>query len=132
MKFFTSITILFSTFIFSQKFLTSYEKGNGNQTVTYHEMVKYYDELDQNFESITVQNFGKDDNGEPLKVVVFDDSKNKNTPVILINNGIHPGEPDGIDATMMMMRDCATGKISVKDLKIVAIQAYNISGMLRR
>ena len=111
---------------------TPYEKGNGNQTVTYEEMVQYYDELDQNFESITVQNFGKDDNGEPIKVVVFDDSKNKNTPVILINNGIHPGEPDGIDATMMLMRDLATGKVSAKNLKIAAIQSYNISGMLRR
>ena len=111
---------------------TPYEKGNGNQTATYEEMVKYYENLDQNFESITVQNFGKDDNGEPLKVVVFDDSKNKNTPVILINNGIHPGEPDGIDATMMLMRDLATGKVSAKNLKIAAIQSYNISGMLRR
>ena len=111
---------------------TPYEKGNGNQTVTYEEMVQYYDELDQNFESITVKNFGKDDNGEPIKVVVFDDSKNKNTPVILINNGIHPGEPDGIDATMMLMRDLATGKVSAKNLKIAAIQSYNISGMLRR
>src|SRR5690606_21267390 len=56
----------------------------------------------------------------------------KAAPVILINNGIHPGEPDGIDATMMLMRDLATGKISAKNLKIVAIEAYNISGMLRR
>ena len=125
--------IFFSTLFFAQQlFPTPYEKGNGNQTVTYHEMVKYYDNLDQNFESITVQNFGKDDNGEPIKVVVFDDSKNKNTPVILINNGIHPGEPDGIDATMMLMRDLATGKVSAKNLKIAAIQSYNISGMLRR
>ena len=84
--------LFFSTLFFAQqKFPTPYEKGNGNQTATYEEMVRYYDELAQNFESITVQNFGKDDNGEPLKVVVFDDSKNKNTPVILINNGIHPG-----------------------------------------
>ena len=132
MKNFPLLFLLISTHLFSQSFHTSYENGNGNQTATYEEMVKYYDNLDQNFESITVQNFGKDDNGEPLKVVVFDDSKNKNTPVILINNGIHPGEPDGIDATMMLMRDLATGKVSAKNLKIAAIQSYNISGMLRR
>ena len=125
--------IFFSTLFFAQqKFPTPSEKGNGNQTATYEEMVRYYDELAQNFESITVQNFGKDDNDEPIKVVVFDDSKNKNTPVILINNGIHPGEPDGIDATMMLMRDLATRKVSAKNLKIAAIQSYNISGMLRR
>ncbi|WP_332024867.1 M14 family zinc carboxypeptidase [Kaistella sp.] len=132
MKFKLLIILFSSNLLFAQDLKTPYEKGNGNQTTTYEEMVKYYENLDQNFESITVQNFGKDDNGEPIKVVVFDDSKNKNTPVILINNGIHPGEPDGIDATMMLMRDLATRKVSAKNLKIAAIQSYNISGMLRR
>jgi hypothetical protein len=28
----------------------------------------------------------------------------------LINNGIHAGEPDGIDATMQLFRDLALGK----------------------
>ena len=132
MKFKLLIILFSSNLLFAQDFKTPYEKGNGNQTTTYEEMVKYYENLDQNFESITVQNFGKDDNGEPIKVVVFDPSKNKNNPFILINNGIHPGEPDGIDATMMLMRDLATGKVSAKNLKIAAIQSYNISGMLRR
>lgn len=133
MKFKILLFLSISSLVIAQnKYQTSYEKRNGNQTVTYEEMVEYYEELDQNFESITIKNFGKDDNGEPIKVIVFNPSKNKNNPVILINNGIHPGEPDGIDATMMLMRDLATGKVSAKNLKIAAIQAYNISGMLRR
>ena len=133
MKFNLLFLLLISTSFFAQtKLQTPFEKGNGNQTTTYQEMGKFYDDLAQNFKTISVESFGTDDNGEPIKVVIFNPSKNKEVPVILINNGIHPGEPDGIDATMMLMRDCATGKISVKDLKIVAIQAYNISGMLRR
>ena len=133
MKFKLLFLLFISNLLFAQnQFQTPYEKGNGNQTTTYQEMGKFYDDLAQNFKTITVESFGTDDNGEPIKVVIFNPSKNKEVPVILINNGIHPGEPDGIDATMMLMRDCATGKISVKDLKIVAIQAYNISGMLRR
>ena len=133
MKFKLLFLLFISNLLFAQnQFQTPYEKGNGNQTTTYQEMGKFYDDLAQNFKTISVESFGTDDNGEPMKVVIFNPSKNKEVPVILINNGIHPGEPDGIDATMMLMRDCATGKISVKDLKIVAIQAYNISGMLRR
>ena len=133
MKSLSFFLILASNVLFSQfKYQTPFEKGNGNQTTTYAVMVKFYDELAQNFKTITVESFGTDDNGEPIKVVIFNNSKDKNTPTILINNGIHPGEPDGIDATMMMMRDLATGKITVKNLKIVAVQAYNISGMLRR
>ncbi|WP_304344235.1 M14 family zinc carboxypeptidase [Chryseobacterium koreense] len=132
MKFIAAVLILFSNILLAQKFQTPFENGNGNQTPTYAEMLRYYDELDQNFETISIENFGKDDLGEPIKVVVFNNTKDKKTPVILINNGIHPGEPDGIDATMMLMRDLATGKIKVKNLRIAAIQCYNISGMLRR
>ena len=130
------ITLLFlfqTVFSFAQDFKTPYEKGNGNQTTTYEEMVKFYDDLDKNFESISVVEKGKDDNGEPIRVVIFDHSKKQNTSVILINNGIHPGESDGIDATMMLMRDLALGKIKVpQNTKVAAIEAYNISGMLRR
>jgi len=135
------ITLLFlvqTVFSFAQDFKTPYEKGNGNQTTTYEEMVKFYDDLDKNFESISVVEKGKDDNGEPIKVVIFSTSKTRSkftylNPVILINNGIHPGESDGIDATMMLMRDLALGKIKVpQNTKVAAIEAYNISGMLRR
>lgn len=134
------ITLLFlvqTVFSFAQDFKTPYEKGNGNQTTTYEEMVKFYDDLDKNFESISVVQKGKDDNGEPIRVVIFNHSKNNKlailNPVILINNGIHPGEPDGIDATMMLMRDLALGKIKIpQNVKVAAIEAYNISGMMRR
>jgi len=130
------ITLLFlvqTIFSFAQDFKTPYEKGNGNQTTTYEEMVKFYEDLDKNFESISVVEKGKDDNGEPIKIVIFDNSKKQNVPVIFINNGIHPGESDGIDATMMLMRDLALGKIKVpQNTKVAAIEAYNISGMLRR
>ena len=134
------ITLLFlfqTIFSFAQDFKTPYEKGNGNQTTTYEEMVKFYDDLDKNFESISVVEKGKDDNGEPIRVVIFNISKTKKfefqNPVIFINNGIHPGESDGIDATMMLMRDLALGKIKVpQNTKVAAIEAYNISGMQRR
>ena len=134
------ITLLFlvqTVFSFAQDFKTPYEKGNGNQTTTYEEMVKFYDDLDKNFESISVVEKGKDDNGEPIRVVIFNNSNSQKlailNPVILINNGIHPGESDGIDATMMLMRDLALGKIKVpQNTKVAAIEAYNISGMQRR
>ena len=133
MKKITLLLLVQTVFSFAQDFKTPYEKGNGNQTTTYEEMVKFYDDLDKNFESISVVEKGKDDNGELIRVVIFDNSKKQNIPVILINNGIHPGEPDGIDATMMLMRDLALGKIKVpQNTKVAAIEAYNISGMQRR
>lgn len=133
MKFLTAIFLAISTLVCSQgKNQTPYEKGNGNQTTAYAEMIKFYDDLAKDYPAITNVTFGFDDDGEPIKVVIYNASINKDNSTILINNGIHPGEPDGIDATMMLMRDLATGKVVVNNLRIVAIQAYNISGMLRR
>ena len=132
MKSLSFLFILSANLLFSQSNQTPYEKGNGNQTTTYTEMGNFYNDLAKNFKTISIESFGTDDNGEPIKVVIFNNSKNKENPTILINNGIHPGEPDGIDATMMLIRDLAIGKIQVKNLKIVAIQSYNISGMMRR
>jgi hypothetical protein len=51
----------------------------------------------------------------------------------LINNGIHAGEPDGIDATMQLFRDLALGKIKVPQNTIIStIPIYNIGGALNR
>lgn len=121
-------------------FLTPYEKGNGNQTATYEETIAYFQLLDESFETITMQEMGLTDSGEPLHIVTFNPNKDfdfekiqKEKAVLLINNGIHPGEPDGIDATMMLFRDLALGKIKIpKNVVIVNIPIYNIGGALNR
>ena len=52
---------------------------------------------------------------------------------MLVNNGIHPGEPDGIDASMMLMRDLAEGKIKApQNVVLAVIPVYNIGGSLNR
>lgn len=132
--------LFFSVFVNSQKYTTVFEKGNGNQSATYDQVISFYKILDKDFESIKVQSMGVTDCGEPLQVVIFNpdkkfDSKSfdKSKSVILINNGIHAGEPDGIDASMMFFRDLAAGKINApKNTIIIAIPVYNIEGLLNR
>lgn len=116
---------------------TPYEKGNGNQSTTYDECISYYKNLDTQFETISMKEMGLTDSGEPLHIVTFSENKNfdytQNKAVILVNNGIHSGEPDGIDASMMLLRDLATSKIKVpKNTIIVVIPVYNIGGSLNR
>lgn len=141
MKLNTLLFLLVSSFLFSQNnFKTPFEKGNGNQTVTYDEMNAWYQNLAKNFSTIQYLKKGEDDNGKPIYVVLYNpfpekkiEELRKDKAVLFVNNGIHPGEPDGIDATMMLMRDLATGKISQSQNFIVAaIAAYNVSGMLNR
>ncbi|WP_292008274.1 hypothetical protein [Chryseobacterium sp.] len=129
-----------SLFFAQNSFQTPFEKGNGNQTVTYDEMNTYYLGLAKNFKTIQYLKKGEDDNGKPIYVVVYNpfpekeiEKLRKDKAVLFINNGIHPGEPDGIDATMMLMRDLATQKVkSPQNFVIAAISAYNVSGMLNR
>ena len=74
MKTLQILFFLLSIFTFSQSFQTPFEKGNGNQTVTFEEMRTYYQKLDKEFESITFQTKGEDDNGAAIDVVIFNPS----------------------------------------------------------
>ncbi|WP_223585295.1 hypothetical protein [Sphingobacterium sp. GVS05A] len=131
------LLLIFNT-LYSQN-LTPYEKGNGNQSTTFEDMREFYRGLSRQFPTISYETRGEDDNKAPIDVVIFNPSEQtlegsrKDKSVLFINNGIHPGEPDGIDATMMLMRDLATGRIKTpKNVIIAAIASYNVSGMLNR
>jgi len=106
--------LLISSILFAQKhskYDTYFEKGNGNQTADYQEILRYYQLLDTDFESVKVLNMGFTDSGEPLQIAIFNADKDFNfdatssKSIILINNGIHPGEPDGIDASMQFKKN---------------------------
>ena len=131
------LLLLTTSLTFSQDLKTPFEKGNGNQSTTYEDCIAYYTQLAKQFQTIQMDEMGLTDSGEPLHIITFSENKNfdykQNKAVILINNGIHPGEPDGIDATMMLMRDLATVKVKApKNTIIVAIPIYNIGGSLNR
>ncbi|WP_264563696.1 M14 family metallopeptidase [Flavobacterium sp. N3904] len=135
--------LIFASSLFAQKnnkYDTFFEKGNGNQSATYQKTMDYYKILAHDFPTLQMQEMGLTDSGEPLHIITFNPDKNfnfeeiqKNKAVLLINNGIHAGEPDGIDATMQLFRDLATGKVKApKNTVIVTIPIYNIGGALNR
>jgi len=122
-------------------FTTPFEKSNGTQTATYEEIMDYYKNLDEAYTSIRTYEMGRTDSNKPLTLITYSPnrtfesefSKDADLRRILINNGIHPGEPDGIDATMMLLRDLAQGKIEIPDnIWVGAIAVYNIGGALNR
>ena len=121
---------------FAQNFETGFEKSNGKTSATYKELISFYQRLDKTYETIKMEEVGTTDSYYPLHVVYYSKDKSfetKNKIVILINNGIHPGEPDGIDASMMLLRDAAMGKVDVPDNVILAVvPVFNIGGILNR
>ncbi|WP_281989526.1 M14 family metallopeptidase [Aquimarina aggregata] len=121
-------------------FTTTFEKSQGTQTPSYTEVIAYYQNLANTFPEINIREIGATDSGNPLHMVTLDpngefnfDKIRSNNRILLINNGIHPGESDGIDATMLLFRDIAQKKIKApKNTTLVTIPIYNIGGALNR
>ncbi|MBK8951624.1 MAG: M14 family metallopeptidase [Chitinophagaceae bacterium] len=117
------------------------EQSGGTKTPTYFEIIEWWKKLDEKSGKVKMLTMGETDAGFPLHLVVvgnngdnnFENIRKKNKRIILINNGIHPGEPDGIDASMLLVRDIATSKYRIPDNTVLAIiPVYNIGGCLNR
>ena len=135
------LVILISVFYNAEAQPCRFEKTNGLESATYFEAIDWYKNLDNKSTRVLVKEMGMSDAGYPLHLVmVCNDGKfdavqwhKQNKAVILINNGIHPGEPDGIDASMMLVRDIVYNKVKLPDNVVVAfIPVYNIGGCLNR
>ncbi|MBA5630475.1 M14 family metallopeptidase [Moheibacter lacus] len=135
--------IVFLTFQlqYAQNIKIPFELTDGNKTSTYFEVIDFWKNLDENSTKIKMMEKGITDSGFPLHLVLIDNSgefdikkaHQKGKTILLINNGIHPGEPDGIDASMLLGRDITVGKYKLPDNVILAIiPVYNIGGTLKR
>ena len=116
----------------------------GNTTATYPECIAYYQKLAAAYpQHLHLAEAGPTDAGLPLHEVVLSadgdadpaSTRRKNCRILFIQNGIHPGEPEGIDASMMLARDLLQQKPWQKllaNVTVVIVPVYNIDGMLNR
>ncbi|MGY0039707.1 M14 family metallopeptidase [Pedobacter sp. NJ-S-72] len=133
---FLILTLTMETF--AQK--TPYELSSKNQTATYQEAIDFYKLLAKASPQAKLLSYGTTDFGKPLHLLVL--SRNKvfdpveirknNQRILLINNGIHPGEPEGIDASMMLARDLLKDNHLPDNVIICIIPVYNIDGAFNR
>lgn len=112
----------------------AFEKSNGKSTSTYSEMMAFYKAADQHSDKLKMSEHGITDSGLALHVATYsNDPKNENDLQLLINNGIHPGEPDGIDASMLLIKDLINGEFKLPDDVVLhIIPSYNLGGMVNR
>ena len=139
------ITVLFTTCQHhnNNTFITQFEKSGGTETSQYADVINYFKELSSTYPELSVFEMGETDAGYPLHLVVYDSDgktqlntlKNSTKNRVLINNGIHPGESDGIDASMLLLRDIVQNdslKKRYQNTLIAVIPIYNIGGSLNR
>jgi len=126
----------------AQDFKTPFEKSK-NTTATYAECIDFYEKIADEYDELQITEIGETDSGEPLHLVLLDKDQDfdpekiraKGKAIILINNGIHPGEPEGIDASMILIRKYLQNNENMELLdKIVlaVVPIYNVGGALNR
>ena len=100
---------------------------------TYADTRAWFDRLDAASDLIRLEQFGVSPEGRPIYAVIaskdgatLDPSK----PVLLAQAGIHPGEIDGKDAGMMLLRDIAfNGKDGLLDrVNLILIPILSVDG----
>jgi len=126
----------------SSTFITPFEK-NKSTTATYEETISFYQKLSDTFSQLQLTTHGTTDTGLPLHTAVlsmdgdFDpvSIRKKNKNILFVNNAIHAGEPCGVDASMMILRNYLEDKSLQKFMEytvIIVIPMYNLGGVLNR
>lgn len=116
-------------------------KFSANQSVDYAQMQKQFQRLDSMSEFMQLQKAGLSDGGNMIHLMVVNKQKQfspePNTPnknaVVLILNGIHPGESEGIDASILLLEALAKNPALIPDkVTMLIVPCYNVDGMINR
>ncbi len=119
--------------------VTDYERSGGVRTPRYEETIAWCRKLATASPWIHVTSFGKSPQGRDLPLVIlsaeraFDPAKAARTgkAIVLIQSGIHAGEIDGKDASLMLMRDIAVTRRLAHLLDgtiILFVPIFNVDG----
>ncbi len=115
-----------------------------NISLTYEEAIDAYRTLDNKHRQAKLLTYGPTDFGKPLHLFVISASndfdpaslRRKGYQIVMANNGIHPGEPCGIDASVKLARDILAKDNELWSLMdstvLCIIPVYNIGGAHNR
>jgi len=118
---------------------TYFEKSGYLETPRYAETMEYFRKLDDYSDVAEMIKFGVSPQGRDLNCLVVsndkafkpEDAKATGKPVILIINGIHSGEIEGKDASMILLREILVTKEKEKMLDnviLLVIPVFSVDG----
>ena len=128
-------------FLISAISFVSLAQLDGNTTPTYSELIDRYRKLASDHKEIELYAMGQSDYGLPIYVCVLNGAqdsvktfeKARQSTSLMINNGIHPGEPDGINACLIWIEDWIAAGKSTKHMPVIGIiPSYNVGGTINR
>lgn len=142
---FTSLILLFIYLTTAAQNVekTPFELSDGKSCETYEEVLEYCRMLDDTFEEINYFSYGKSSRHYELPMLILDQDgltdaqaiHKTGRAVLMVEASIHPGEPDGTSAGLMLVRDILQDKSKRKLLQhvsVVFLPIVNADGYVRR
>ncbi len=122
---------------------TGFEKSGFTETETYAETMRYFKTLAEYSPSAKLFSFGKSPQGRDLNCLVVasgreftpEKARNSGKAIILIQNGIHSGEIEGKDASMILLRELLVEQKNtdwLDNVILLVIPIFNVDGHERR
>lgn len=119
--------------------LTHFEKSGMTESPDYNSSIKYFEKFEKNFPFVKIRTIGLTPQGRELKVIIVSkdkaftpqQAKKTSKAIVLIQNGIHPGEIEGKDACMLLLREILVTKEKyhlLDNLILLIIPVLNIDG----
>ena len=125
--------------LFNSSFAQKIE-WSGNTSPDYISLINYYKQLAKSNKRVELYCMGNSDYGLPIFLCIINGAgdslatftKAKKETTILINNAIHPGEPDGVNACAIWIEKELGLKYNANSPVVAIIPAYNVGGMMNR
>jgi murein tripeptide amidase MpaA len=131
-----------------QDWKTLFEKSGFNSTSDYDETMDYFQMFADNSQFASFKSFGISPQGRELKYLIVtkenfnelnnslhSNEKKLDKPIILIINGIHSGEIEGKDASMILLREILITKQKeylLDSINIIVVPIFSVDGHERK
>lgn len=123
----------------SNYWLTHFEKSNQLESPDYDSTLKYFHKFADKTPYVKIKTIGTTPQGRELKVIIIskdkaftpEQAKKTGKAIVLIQNGIHPGEVEGKDACMLLLREILITKkkeFLLDNITLLIIPVLNIDG----
>ncbi len=130
---------LAAPFAVAADWLTPAEASDYTRTPRYAETMAYFERLDAASPQVVMQRFGSSAEGRAMKVVIVsaegvatpEAAHATGKPVVFVQAAIHPGEHEGKDVLMALVRDLTvSGKHAdlVDEAVLVLVPIFNVDG----
>ncbi|MFO7525264.1 MAG: M14 family metallopeptidase [Ignavibacteriaceae bacterium] len=122
-----------------KEWLTQFENSGMLESPDYETTIKYFEQFEKTTPFLKIKNIGLTPEGREIKVIIVAknqvfvplEAKKTGKTIVLIQNGIHPGEIEGKDACMIMLREILITKEKehlLDNLILLIIPVLNIDG----